>query len=303
MHHIIPSRSKGHILSEDVPRQIEDWQPSEVMCTALICRLHDWPLWTPISESRVTEFRSRVLRNAVDRWIQKRDKTKPEMPRGLTRSEQYAVRKLGALIEPNEMPSRSLSARVLTDDFWSSAEWDSMQREVIPHYGLFVTSPHLIIGASVAYAARKIGKQAPMFSESSRMTALNPLHVVAINAGSPDDAEAWHARLRDIYGHRLATGSRNAKIPPQILVLRETLSELETIARRVLNVAADSTAMLDALCLESDAAPLEILRDSMAKAPSDPAPSNDAPAPPQQLAPLPRLELTPPADSRRSDDE
>lgn len=303
MNLMIPSTDKDTILAESVPSKISEWQPSDVMCAALICRLHEWPLWTPISERRVTEFRSRVLKTATDRWTQKCAKTKPEMPNGLTRSEQHAVRKLGALIEPEALPSCSLAARLLVDDFWSSIEWDSMQRDVIPHYGIFVVSPHLIIGRSLAYADRKIGKMPPMFCEGSRTTALNPLHVIAINSGSPDDAVAWHARLREIYDNRLATGSLSKKIPPQVLVLRVALTELESIAQQALDIAAESATMLDAVCCESSLPPLGILRTTIDKTPDQLAPSNESPAPAQQLAPLPRLELTPPVESTRADDE
>lgn len=263
---MIPSRHKAAILCEPMAARLSSWHPSDAMAAALVCRLYSWPLWSPISENRITQFRARVLKTVVDRWRQRRAGQVPGMPHGLTRPEQHAVLRLGALIERRERPLQQLTARLVSDDFWTSAEWNLMQMSAIPHYGIFLTSPHLIIGASVACAARKIGLPPPMFSEGWRTWPLNPLHVIAINAGSLDAAKTWYRRLAEIYDHRLPASPVAGKIPEQIVVLNEVLTELESIARRVLYTAIDSPAMLNAVCLESAARPLGIL-NSLAAAP------------------------------------
>lgn len=263
---LIPSTHKLTIFFEKMPPRLREWQPSDVMAAALVCRLYGWPLWTPISSERIADFRSRVLRIAVERARQRHAEKVPEMPRGLSRPEQHAVLRLGALIEQRELPLRTLAARLVTDEFWSSIEWHSMQMRVVPFFGIFVTSPHLIIGASTAYAARKIGLPPPMFSEGRRTWPLNPLHVIAINAGGLDEAKAWHRGLAEIYDHRLPANPVSAKIPEQVLVLREALGELEMLARRVLDTAIDSAAMLEKVCHESADRPLGIL-ERLAPAP------------------------------------
>lgn len=263
---MIPSRHKLAIFNEPMAARISDWQPSDEMIAAMVCRLYGWPLWTPISAERIADFRARVLTVAVHRWRQKRAGQVPGMPHGLTRPEQHAVLRMGSLIERRERPSRWLTARLIADDFWTSAEWDTMQRGVIPHYGIFVGSPHLMIGRTVAYAARKIGLPPPPFSEGSRVASLHPLHVIAINAGGPDEAKAWHRRLAEIYDHRLPANPVAAQIPEQVLVLRDALAELETVARRVLELAVDSPAMLEKVCLGSSDWPLGIL-STLAAAP------------------------------------
>jgi hypothetical protein len=55
----IPSTHKATIFAETLPHRLAEWQPSNATAAALVCRLNAWPLWSPISESRVSDFRSR----------------------------------------------------------------------------------------------------------------------------------------------------------------------------------------------------------------------------------------------------
>jgi hypothetical protein len=289
---IIPSTHKTTIFGEHVPHRLADWQPSNAYAAALVCRLNAWPLWTPISESRVSDFRSRVLTTAVDRRRQTDAGQAPEMPPGLTRPEKHAVLRLCALLEPSELPRQQLTARVLTDDFWVSSEWHQMQMRVVPHFGIFAIGPHLVVGASVAYAARKVSLPPPPFSESGRTWPLNPLHVVSLNACGKSGLSSWHSRLLGIYERRLASGIRTEHAPPQLLVLREALAELESVAREVLDSAIDAPKMLAAVCMESAAPPLGIL-ESMSAAPADEM-AAAAPAPPSGPRVASALVLRPP---------
>jgi hypothetical protein len=289
---IIPSTHKTTIFGEHVPHRLADWQPSNAYAAALVCRLNAWPLWTPISESRVSDFRSRVLTTAVDRRRQTDAGQAPEMPSGLTRPEKHAVLRLGALLEPSELPRQQLTARLLTDDFWVSAEWHQMQMRVVAHFGIFATGPHLIVGASVAYAARKIGLPPPPFSESARTLPLNPMHVVALNACGRAGLISWHSRLLGIYERRVLASPVGRKTPPHVAALREALEALESVARGVLDSAIDAPKMLAAVCLESAAPPLGIL-ESMSAAPADEM-AAAAPAPPSGPRVASALVLRPP---------
>lgn len=300
MNHIIPSRYKGHILREDVPRLIADWQPSDLMCAALICRLYCWPLWTPISAERGHDFKEHILPIAVKLWDRRNRRLSRERPPGLGRYDLRAAQRLALLTRPDAMPSRSLAARLLTDEFWRSYGWHDEQIGLVGSYLLFRESPCLIIGRTVAYAARKVGVRPPSFCESTRSAPLNPLHVVAINAMDADGAETWHRKLLTLYAQNGSSSANFAGPATEILTLPDELAELETISWQALNVS-ESPSMFDAVCCESSAPPLGILRGSDAKAPDQMAPSDETPAPPQQLASLPRLELVPSVDSRRSD--
>jgi hypothetical protein len=288
----IPSTHKATIFAETLPHRLAEWQPSNATAAALVCRLNAWPLWSPISESRVSDFRSRVLKSVVDRRRQTDAGEAPEMPPGLTRPEKHAVLRLCALLEPSELPRQQLTARLLTDEFWVSAEWHQMQVRVVPHYGVFAVSQHLIVGASVAYSARKIGLPPPMFSESGRTLPLNPLHVVALNACGKSGLSSWHSRLLGIYERRVLASPVGRKTPPHVAGLREALAELESVAREVLDSAIDAPKMLAAVCLESAAPPLGILESMSAAAPADEMAA--APEPRSGLRAATALVLRPP---------